>query len=102
MKPLVRSTRPSGSSRTRVLLVRQPVKSVRRSDEPDRSSFRLAIGVIVAVGVVAVVWLMGYVGYRLGFAPLVRVPELLGEPGGGLATGTLMVARRATPVLMDW
>ena len=46
---------------------------------------------IVAVGVVAAVWLMGFLGYRLGFAPLVRVRDLLAEPSGGLATGTIML-----------
>ena len=34
---------------------------------------------------------MGYLGFRLGFAPMVRMPELLAEPGEGLATGTMML-----------
>lgn len=78
-------------TKTKVLLVRQPVKSVRKSDEVDRTSLRLAIGVITALGIVAAVWLLGYLGYRLGFAPLMRVPDLMVEGGSGLATGTLML-----------
>jgi hypothetical protein len=64
---------------------------VRRIDEPDRTALRLAIGVIVAIGVVAAVWLMGYLGFRLGFAPLVDVPQLEIDLGSGLVTGTLML-----------
>ena len=86
-RPIVRP----GTTRTKVLLVRQPVKSVRKRDEPDRTTLHLTIGVIVAVGILVGVWLMGHLGFRLGFAPAVRLPELLGEPGEGLATGTLML-----------
>ena len=71
--------------------MRQAVRSVRGGDLGSETPVRLAIGVIVAIGVVALVWLMGHLGFRLGFAPIVRVPDLLGEPGGGLATGTMMV-----------
>lgn len=67
------------------------IKSVRRSDEADRAPMRLAIGVIAAIGTAAAVWLIGHLGFRLGFAPLVDVPQLLGRPGGGLATGTIML-----------
>ena len=67
------------------------IKSLHSTDYPIGMPIRLAIGVIVAVGVVAVVWLMGVMGFRLGFAPLIRVPGLLSEPGGGLVTGTIML-----------
>ncbi len=89
-RPPVRAA-VSPQAKTKILLVRQPMKSVRRSDEPDRTPVRLAIGVIVALGTVGVVWLMGYLGWRLGFAPIMRVPDLSIEPSGGLATGTLML-----------
>jgi hypothetical protein len=88
-RPAVRAAAPS--SKTKVLLVRQPVKSVRKSDEPDRTMLRLVIGVIVALGTISAVWLIGYLGFRLGFADLVRVRELQLDAGGGLATGTLML-----------
>ena len=91
MSNLARSIVRPGTTRTKVLLVRQPVKSVRKRDEPDRTALHLTIGVIVAVGILVGVWLMGHLGFRLGFAPAVRLPELLGEPGEGLATGTLML-----------
>ena len=91
MSKLVRPIVRTGTARTKVILVRQAVKSVRRRDEPDRIAFRLTLGVIVAVGILAGVWLMGHLGFRLGFAPAIRLPELLGEPGEGLATGTLML-----------
>jgi hypothetical protein len=83
-RPTTRPSRPPG----KLLLVRQPVKSVRRGDEADPMPMRLTIGVIVALGVLAAVWLIGHVGFRLGFAPIVRVPELTGEPGADLAAGT--------------
>jgi len=89
------STRPpsprSGLPKSKVLLVRQPVRSVRRAAMPDRTPMRLAIGVIVAIGIVGTVWLMGHLGYHLGFAPLVCVPDLLGQVGIGLSTGALII-----------
>ncbi len=88
MKPIVRSK--AGPSATKILIVR-PIKSVRRADVGDRAPMRLAFGVAATIGVVGVVWLMGHLGFRLGFAPLVDVPQLLGEPGGGLATGAVML-----------
>ncbi len=91
MKPLAR-VNPKPGPRTKVLLVRPSggIRSVRKSDEPDRAAFKLALGVIVAVGTIAAVWLMGYVGFRLGFAPLIDVPQLQVSPGAGLITGTMM------------
>ncbi len=84
------TSRPS-SSKTKVLLVRQPVKSVRREHHPDRTPLRLAIGVLVALGIVGAVWLIGHLGFKLGFAPLMRVPDLAGDNGDALATGTMML-----------
>src|SRR5262245_56067723 len=77
--------------RTRILLVRQSVKSVRRSDESSRAALHLAVGVISALGAVGAVWLIGYLGFRMGFAPVMRVPDLLAEPGNGLVTGTMIL-----------
>lgn len=77
----------ASAQKTRVLLVRQPVKSVRRSDEPDRLPLRLLIGILAVIGGVASIWLIGHLGFRLGFASMLGVPELLAEPGAGLATG---------------
>ena len=74
-----------------MVVVRQPVKSVLDADRADPLPVRLAIGVISAIGVIAVVWLLGYLGYRLGFAKLVNVPELVGHPGNGFLTGVLML-----------
>jgi hypothetical protein len=87
-RPIVR---PATPQRTKVLLVRQAVKSVRRSDEPDRTMLRLVIGVLATLGTVAGVWLIGHIGFRLGFAPMIGVPELSSHPGEGLVTGTLML-----------
>jgi hypothetical protein len=93
MKPLVRTAPKPSEPRTKVLLVRPPtgIKSVRTSDEADRAALRLAIGVIVAIGIVAAVWLTGYLGFRLGFAPLLDVPQLQIDLGSGLVNGTLML-----------
>lgn len=81
----------ASAAKTKILLVRQPVKSVRQTDQPDRTALHLAIGVIAAAGVIAVVWLLGFLGFQLGFAHLMRVPDLQVETGGGIATGTLML-----------
>ncbi len=91
MKPLVRSNPKPSASRTRFLVVGPGgVKSVRGADEAD-PAMRLAIGVVVVVGVLVAVWLMGYLGFRLGFAPLIDVPHLRIDLGAGLVTGTIML-----------
>ncbi len=56
--------------------------------DPTLRAVRLAVGAMVVLGIVAGVWLMGTLGFRLGFASLVRVREL---DGAGLVTGTLML-----------
>jgi len=86
-RPIVRPA----PQRTKVLLVRQPMKSVRKSDEPDRMMTRLVIGVLATLGTTALVWLIGHIGFRLGFAPMIGVPELSSTPGEGLITGMLML-----------
>ena len=94
-----KTTRPPSAPRTKLLVVRQAAKSVRHRDQPDRTPMRLAIGVIVTIGVIGAVWLMGYLGFRLGFAPIVGVPELMGGPGGSLAIGTMMLIRIPAVIL---
>ncbi len=91
MANITHGTTTRRSATRKLLLVRQPMRSVRRGDQPDPRPLRLAIGLLVAVGIVFTVWLIGHLGYRLGFAPLVRVPELTGSPGSGLATGTMVL-----------
>jgi hypothetical protein len=79
MSDLVRSSASNEGGdgvRTRVFLVRQPPRSVRLSDAPNPLPVRLAIGVIVGIGTIVVAWLMGTLGMRLGFAPLVHLPGL--------------------------
>lgn len=88
-RPIVRPT--PHPQRTKVLLVRQPVKSVRHADQPDRTNTRLLIGVLAVLGSVAGVWLIGHIGFRLGFAAMIGVPELASQPGEGLVTGMLML-----------
>ncbi len=91
------SSRPS-PPKTKVLLVRQPVKSVRPATGYERAPLRLAIGVVATVGALAAIWLIGHLGYQLGFATLMEVPQLGDDPAGGLSTGTLMLL--ATPFLV--
>lgn len=86
--PAPRSNLPA--AKTKILLVRQPVKSVRKSDEPDRAMLHLAYGVVASVGAVGIIWLMGYLGYRLGFAPLMRTPDLIVTGSDGLVAGAMM------------
>jgi hypothetical protein len=45
----------------------------------------------VAFGTISAVWLTGYLGFRLGFAPLLDVPTLQIDVGSGLVTGTIML-----------
>ncbi len=93
MTPLVRTNPKQTAPRTKILLVRPAggIRSVRKFDEPDRAVFNLVLGVVVAAGLVLGVWLLGYIGFRLGFAPMIDVPQLQLEPGMGLVTGTLML-----------
>jgi hypothetical protein len=91
MPDLARSNPRAGSDKPKVLLVRQPVKSVRPSDQPSKAAFRLSFAALCAVASVALTWLIGHLGFRLGYAPAVHVPELLAEPGEGLATGAMIV-----------
>jgi hypothetical protein len=98
-RPAARPIAQQARGRTKVLLVRQPVKSVRQSDHPDRLPVKLAIGVIIVIGVLVTVWLMGYLGYRMGFARLIRVPELVGEGGGGIVTGAMMLLSMPISIL---
>src|SRR5262245_59810174 len=81
----------ASASKTKILLVRQPVKSVRKSDEADLTMLKLTIGVLVGCGIVGAIWLLGYVGFRLGFSHLVREPDQLIEGSGGLTTGIMML-----------
>jgi hypothetical protein len=81
------SPRTSARPSSRVVLVRQPVRSVRKTDEQDRGLFKLFIGVLVVLGVMTAVWLIGQLGWRLGFAPAMRVPELACSFDTALAAG---------------
>lgn len=77
--------------KTRVVLVRHPVKSVRASDEADRTPLVVALWVIGTLGGLGLLWALGHVGFRLGFATTMRVPHLSDAPVGGFATGIRMV-----------
>ena len=46
------------------------------TSQTTRTMLRLAIGLIVAGGVIGVVWLLGHLGFTRGFAPLVRPAHL--------------------------
>ncbi len=56
----------------------------------SRTPLLLAFG--LTVGVVAGVWLMGFLGLSVGFAPLLGLPLLEWGPGVGLVTGIHMLA----------
>lgn len=88
---LTRGATRGTAPRTRVVLVRQPVKSVRPMDHPDRAPFALALAAIATAGGVGAVWLLGHLGFRLGWATLVRLPGLSDDPFGALATGVLLL-----------
>jgi len=89
---LARSDRAARRKRE-VLLVRDTTRTVIADDEVARARFRLALACACAVGAIIGVWLLGHLGFRLGAAPALGVPELLAEPGEGLATGTALLLR---------
>jgi hypothetical protein len=60
-------------------------------EDASRLWTRLAIGTLVTLGIIVAVWIMGILGDRLGFAPLIGVPDLALDAAGALATGTLIV-----------
>jgi hypothetical protein len=93
MSDLVRGTGSGGGdgARTRIFLVRQPARSVRPEDAPNPLPVRLAIGVIVGVGTIILSWLIGVIGIRLGFAPLIHLPGIDVSLTEGLATTVLIV-----------
>jgi len=99
MSDLVRSGGSSrgGGSRTRILLIRQPARSVRPGDAPDPLPVRLAIGVIAGLGAIVFAWVIGTLGTRLGFAPLVHLPGLdVGLADGLIATAWIVMSVPAT------
>jgi hypothetical protein len=84
--------RQTSEERRRVFVLRRPVKSVRQSEHPDPLPVRLAIGVVAVGGTVAAIWLLGALGYQLGFAPRMHVPEMTAGVLGSLAAGATMFA----------
>jgi len=91
MSQIVRHPVKGPGAKTKVLLVRHPVKTPgsEESTEHERATFRVWMGVIVAVGVLGAVWLIGTIGFHLGYAPMMRTPDMvLGSgPGPGLSMG---------------
>ncbi len=83
--------RSKTSSGSRVLLLRQPARSVGAGHDATPLSVQLAIGVIVALGVVGTMWLIGFLGFHMGFVPLLGISELSTPPGGGLAAATALL-----------
>ncbi|HRP62530.1 MAG TPA: hypothetical protein PK400_04485 [Phycisphaerales bacterium] len=86
MGNLTRTSKSTQREQTRVIVVRQPVKSVRAGEQGDPLPIRLAIGAMAVLGGAAVIWLIGYTGFHLGFAPLLGISLDL-PPGGGLVAG---------------
>lgn len=94
------ATGTSGSNRGRrpataaIPTTATPVRrdaSAPRPPRADRLPVRMLIGLVVAVGGIALAWLMGAIGHRLGFAMAMRLPEL--DTGGtrALATGIMLL-----------
>lgn len=86
MGNLTRTSKSTQREQTRVIVVRQPVKSVRAGEQRDPLPIKLAIGAMAVLGGAAVIWLIGYTGFHLGFAPLLGISLDL-PPGGGLIAG---------------
>ncbi|TVQ53902.1 MAG: hypothetical protein EA377_06875 [Phycisphaerales bacterium] len=85
-----------------MLLVRQPMKSVRSRDLADPLPVRLALGVIIALGTVFLLWLIGTLGFTFGFARSLGMPGLQHEQGpwlGGVIFGLDMLIHLPTSIL---
>lgn len=93
MGDLVRSSASKGGdgARTRIFLVRQPARSVGPGETPGLLPLRLTIGVIVGVGAIVIGWLIGTLGTRMGFAPLVHLPGLELTISDGLVAAVWIV-----------
>jgi hypothetical protein len=91
MPNLVHSASRPTAPRSRLLVVRPSGRSVKAVEHPETWPRRLAVGVISVLAVAAATWLMGYLGFRLGFAPMMQLPDLVAQPGAGLVTGTLIL-----------
>lgn len=85
------SNRGGGTASPAIPTTATPVRRDAIAPRADRLPVRMLIGLVVAVGGVALAWLMGAIGHRLGFAMAMRLPEL--DTGGtrALATGIMLL-----------
>lgn len=82
----------TGSTRSRVLLVRSAGPGRVRADGDEAPRIPpVSLGAIVAAAIVATIWVLGFLGHQLGYATLVRVPDLGGGLGDGLVTGAMLL-----------
>ena len=51
------------------------------------------------IAIVALVWLLGHVGFRLGFAQVIEVTDLRGEFDDGLIAGVIMLIKAPALVI---
>lgn len=87
-RSLARAGQTARGQAARLVYVRPPAKGA--NDERGLAA-GVALGVVVALGVLALVWITGHLGYRLGFATAVMVPELDAATGDALSTGVRML-----------
>ena len=85
------STGSSAGGRTRVLVVGGGSRSVRPSDTAPPRATRLAATCAITLGSLLLLWLVGLLGFRLGYAPAARVPELMIDPAAAFASGAMML-----------
>jgi len=92
MSKLVRAPSPQPvGPRTRVLVVRQPVRSVSQASEGSRIMGRIVLATVITAGALLLLWMLGMLGHRLGFAVHMRVPELVQHPTAAFADGVRMI-----------
>ncbi len=75
------------------MVLRDRPRQLRPESEVAIAGLRLALAVATAAGGVLAIWVLGHLGFRLGAAASLGVPDLLAEPGQGLATGATMLMR---------
>ncbi|MCA9295376.1 MAG: hypothetical protein KC983_02645 [Phycisphaerales bacterium] len=61
--------------------MRQPVRNVGPDAEAVNAFRHLLIGIIIAAGSCVGLWLFGLLGYTVGFAPAMRIPDLACDAG---------------------
>lgn len=88
-----------GAAGSRLVIVRPGARSVRPQDLAAPRAPRLHLVALITLASTAGAWLAGLLGYRLGFASAMRVPDLSVDALGGASHGAMMLVAVPSCVL---